>query len=255
MVLLAGFMAVSAGTARAFEASGEGGVDILTNYVWRGQNLVNDGMVLQPTLGITTDSGFGMNFWANYVTKKVDDTSGGEIHESGESTETDLTLNYGTSRGKVSLEVGYIHYDLKDVEDTQEVYFTLSYDTFLSPSLTYYHDFDEGNGGFLVASVGHSFGLPREMSLDLGASASYNFDNEIMGVDEDGDEFTDFYNGEVSAALNIPVTKNITIVPKLAYSFPLSNDADDAIEAINDASGTGTEEDVLYGGVGVYFSF
>ena len=72
-----------------------------------------------------------------------------------------------------------------------------------------------------------------------------------MGFDEDGDDFSNFYNAELSSSLNIPVWKAITVTPKIAYSFPLSNDAEDAIEGISDDG----DKDIFYGGVNITLSF
>jgi hypothetical protein len=85
----------------------------------------------------------------------------------------------------------------------------------------------------------------------LGASASYNINNKIMGFDEDGNDFSNFYNGELSAGLSIPITKAISITPKVAYSFPLSDDAEEAIKNISDDG----DKDILYGGINVTLSF
>jgi hypothetical protein len=224
-------------TAGAAETSGGATVDLLSNYVWRGQTLSGDDGVVQPSMGITFGN-FGVNLWANYDV------------ELDEHNETDLTLTYGLSREKLSVEAGFIYYALDGAEDTQEVYLSLAYDTFLSPSVTVYYDFDEGDGAFLIASVGHSLGLTEEASLNLGASASVNIDNEVMGLDSKGDPFTDLYNGEVSASISIPLGKNISIEPRIAYSFPLSSDAEDVFEGL-----PSRESDIIYGGVGLSLAF
>jgi hypothetical protein len=222
VILLAAFMVAPFTLTEAAETSGSASVDILTDYVWRGQTLSGDDGVVQPSVGVTYGN-LGANLWANY-----------DI-ETDEQNETDLTLTYGLSKDKLSLEVGYIYYAL---------------DGTVSPSVILYYDFDEGDGAFLVASVGYSIGLADKVSLDLGASASINLDNEIMGVDTDRDPFTDFYNGEVTASVSVPVGKNLSIEPKIAYSFPLSSDAEDVFEGL--PSG---ESDILYGGVGVSLGF
>ncbi len=85
----------------------------------------------------------------------------------------------------------------------------------------------------------------------LGASASYNIENKVMGFDEDEEVFSNFYNGEVSAGLSIPLTKSISITPKVAYSFPLSNDAKDALERISNDG----QQDVFYGGINLAINF
>ncbi len=228
--------------AEAVEAEGEATLDVYNTYVWRGLNLGGNEGVVQPGLAVSIDK-FSVGFWSDY-----------DI-ELDELVETDITLGYSTEISGVAVEAGYIYYALDGLEDTAEVYVSAGFDMVLNPSLTLYYDFDEGDGAFLVASIGHSieFGYT---TLDLGASASVNFNNEVMGVDEDGDEFTGIYNGEVSAALNIPVDDNVTLTPRLAYTFAAGDDAKDAIEAINGGGGIATDEtDFLYGGVGLSISF
>jgi hypothetical protein len=220
------------------ETSGSASVDLMSNYVWRGQKLSNS-IVVQPSTGITY-GGFGANLWANYDA------------DTKEQNETDLTVNFSNSVDKFSYDVGYIYYALDGSEnDTQEVYVTVGYDVILSPSLTVYLDFDEGDGAFIVASVGHTFELPRKLSVDVGASVSYDAGNSVMGTDSDGDDINAFYNGDISASLTIPVTDVITAGPMIAYSFPLSNDAEDAIEAISDDG----DSHIIYGGINVSLSF
>jgi hypothetical protein len=227
----------SASVLYATETSGSASVDVMSNYVWRGQKLSN-GTVVQPSVGITY-GGFGANLWANYDTGP------------NEHNETDLTLNYTFLIDKFSLDAGYIFYTLDGAEDTQEVYLAFGIDTLLNPALTVYYDFDEGDGAFIVASIGHSFALPQNLAINLGASASYNVENLIMGTDTNGEEFNDFYNGEVAVSISIPVTDAISVEPKAAYSFPLSNDSEDALMAISDDA----DDEIFYGGINVTLSF
>ena len=232
-------LTVNAETAK----SGSASADFMSNYVWRGIKLSNSG-VIQPSVGITS-GGYGANLWANFDT------------HTNEHNETDLTVNYANSVEKFSYDAGYIYYALDGSgddgagNDTQEIYLSLGADVILAPSLTVYYDFDEGEGAFIVAAIGHSFALPKGFAVDLGASASYNADNLVMGTDAKGKDFSAFYNGELSASVTIPVAKDISVAPMIAYSFPLSTDAEDAIEAMSDDA----ESDILYGGLNVSLSF
>ena len=240
-------LVISAGSlyAEEIKASGYGSVDVLSNYVWRGQKLSNS-WVVQPSVGITY-GGFGANLWGNYdADSKIDE---GDDH--GEFTETDITLNYSHSIEKLTLTAGYIYYALSGANDTQEMYVSAGYDMLLKPALTVYYDFDEGNGAYIVASIGHSFEVAKDINLNLGASASYNIKNTVMGVDKDGKDFSNFYNAELSSSVNIPVWKAISVTPKVAYSFPLSSDARHAIRGISDDGDT----DIVYGGINVTLSF
>jgi len=238
LVVIMLFMVPKAGIAGSTAS-----VDVMSNYVWRGQNLVNDGVVIQPAVGLEKDN-IAIGFWTNYST------------DSGENTETDLTLSYSGSVDKLSYEIGYIHYDLINSADTQEIYLSLSYDTILSPYVTLYYDFDEGDGAFAIIGGGHSMAVAG-YTVNCGALVGINFDDETMGYDENGDVFTGFYYGEVNLSVDIPWGE-ITVTPKVAYSFALG-DGEDAIKAVNQntymATSSGTDTDVLYGGVGFSMEF
>lgn len=241
-ILIAEAFPVFAEEAAGPAVSGSASVDIMSQYIWRGWQL-SDESVSQPSVGITYE-GIGANIWSNYD------------NDTTAITETDYTLNYTFNIEKFGFDVGYIFYTFPDSDfDTQEIYTSASYDVILSPSLTVYYDFDEGEGAFIVAAIGHSFALPKDISVDVGASVSYNADNLVMGTDSDGDAFSGFYNGEISASASIPVYKALSITPIVAYSFPLSDDAEDVLEA-NALAVTGDDEgDVFYGGVSISLSF
>ena len=246
LVLLFIMVSLSVFTANAeIETSSSASVDVMSNYMWRGIKLSN-ATVVQPSVGMTYGA-FGANLWANWDNGCTLST----CNNNGELTETDLTLNYTFSIDKLSLDIGYIYYGLEAAGDTQEAYVSAGYDVLLSPSLTIYHDFEEGQGAFIVASIGHSVDLTKDIALNLGASASYNIDNLVMGTDVNGDKISDLYNGDVSASVSIPVTEAISAEPVIAYSFPLSDDAEYAIEAMSDDA----ESDVVYGGINVTLSF
>jgi hypothetical protein len=251
-VILAVVMAVGilAGGAYAEDpkVTGFASVDLMSNYVWRGIKVSNS-WVVQPAAGITYGN-FGANIWGNYDSDVVEVTSNGETGH-GEMTEVDFTLTYAKTIDKFTLVGGYIYYAFDGFNDTQEVFASVTYNTLLSPTLTVYYDYDEGNGAFITATVGHTFTLPKDMGLKLGALVSYNAENGIMGFDKDGNKFSNFYHAELSTALAIPVTKAISVTPKAAYSFALSDDSKDAMRGLaNDGS-----RDIFYGGVNVTLSF
>ncbi|MDQ7786020.1 MAG: hypothetical protein RDU01_00260 [Thermodesulfovibrionales bacterium] len=249
LVLAMIITAMAAGSLYAEDIKAEGTVsaDVMSNYVWRGQKLSNS-WVVQPSVGIAYGV-FGANIWASYDSDRPEATSGDTGH--GEMTETDVTLTYTRSIDKLTLTAGYIYYALDSANDTQELFVSAGYDTLLSPTLTIYYDYDEGQGAFVVVSVGHSFEVIKEMSLDLGASVSYNIKNKVMGYDKNGDDFNNFYNGEITSSMTIPVWKAVTVTPKIAYSFPLSSDAKEAIKNISDDG----DKDIFYGGVNLALSF
>jgi len=219
-------------------------VGVFSNYVWRGIKL-SKGIVFQPSATAAYND-FSLNLWAN-----MDPNVPAEGDDELELTETDVTLSYGTSIDKLSLGGGYIYYAFDGLADTQEAYVTAAYDTILSPTLHAYYDFDEGTGWYIMASVSHSLSITEELALNLGAYASYTADNAVMGLTDAGEEVSDFYNAQVSASVDIPISEKISLSPMLAYSFALSDDAEEAIKNAN----IGGDSDVLYGGVTLTLSF
>ncbi len=237
-IAILGAALITPGTAPAAEGAEAGAsVGVYSNYVWRGQTLSDD-PVVQATAGLSW-KGFGINLWSNYDT------------DLETLNETDFTLNFANTVGKLGYDVGVIYYGLEGIEDTTELYLSLSYDVILSPYATLYWDVDEGEGGFLVLGAGYSFPVTEAIAVDLGADVTVNFDNAIMGLDEDGKEFTGFYNADITAGTSIPFAGDWTFDVLLAYSFALTSDSKAAIRG---ASVDG-EKDVFWGGAGVTLAF
>lgn len=244
MLALAAALTLGPLTARAEDAAGKGyaSAALASRYVWRGQTL-SEGLVVQPTVGITL-GGFAANLWSNV------DLDNDEADDDGiVMNETDLTLSYSMPIGPVSATAGFIHYDF-DGADTQELYLTCALSTLLSPTLSLYYDIDEGDGAFAVLSASHAFPV-GPVSLTAGASVGFNLGDAAMGLNEDGEDFTGLYYGEVSLATSIPLFKNVTLDPRIAYSTALGDDGEFAIESIS-ADG---KKDIFYGSVALTAAF
>lgn len=233
MVLVLTGMIYPALSAEAVETSGSASVDIMSSYIWRGFELHED-MAVQPSVGITY-RGFGANLWSDYNT------------DPGEAVETDLTLNYTFAKDKFNFDAGYIYFSLDGADDTQEIYASVGYDVLLSPALTVYYDIEEGSGSFITASIGHDFTFEKDISLSFGAAVSYNMESRYSIGD-----YSDFHNLDLSAALTVPVAENISILPKIAYTAALSDDAKTAIKAL---SKDGDTSSFLYGGINLTLGF
>ena len=241
---LATALALDPLAARAEGAVGKGSFSaaVASRYVWRGQTL-SEGIVVQPTVGITL-GGFAANLWSN-----VDLDNGEEDDDGIVMNETDLTLSYTMPIGPVTATAGLIHYDF-DGADTQELYLTCALGTLLNPTLSLYYDIDEGEGAFAVLAASHAFPV-GPVSLTAGASLGFNLGDAAMGLNEDGEDFTGLYYGEVSLATSIPLFKNVSLDPRIAYSTALGDDGEFAIESIS-ADG---KKDLFYGSVAITAAF
>ncbi len=185
----------------------------------------SDELVIQPSVGVGY-KGFSISIWSDYNTGL----------DPNDLDETDITLDYSGSFNKLGYSIGYIYYAFDNQlvgEDTQEVYVGLSYDTFLSPSLTVYRDFDEVESTFIVFAVGYDYKPNENLSISLGASISYYFYDNFKD---------DWQNLELSLSTSIPLGP-LSISPSIAYSSGLYT------------GDFGDVDDELYGGVTVSFDF
>jgi uncharacterized protein (TIGR02001 family) len=233
---------IPAAMAEEEAPSADASVAFLSKYIWRGFELSDDSLIIQPSL-TASYKGFSANLWANLDTKF-------HATDSHNWNETDLTLSYDGTHGKLGYGVGWIYYALEDIiqtnargDDTQEFYGTLSYDVITAPSFTLYYDVDDFAGAWYAnLSFGHTFMIAEKYGLDLGLAFGYLDDN---------DGYAELHDGNLSASMSFPIGKYGSITPELYYSFALTSDAKDYIKdpTLSD------DANFLYGGISASFSF
>lgn len=95
------------------------------------------------------------------------------------------------------------------------------------------------------------------MTLDLAGSIGYYYsdDGDFVKVDDNlnptTDKYKGFHDGLISVGLTIPFWEYFSVTPMIAYSFPLTNDADNLITSTSFSN----ESDFFYGGVTASMSF
>lgn len=220
----------------------------MSQYVWRGYGLSKDSLVIQPSV-TAGFKGFALNLWGNLDTN-YDDTG-------SKWNETDMTFSYGHSFGIVGLEAGYIYYALDGVDDSKEFYLSAGVDVLLAPTLTVYREIASYKGWYINLGLSHSFELPHDMSLDLGATfAYYKSDNDNMVEYNDnnlatGDRYSGFHDGLLSVGLAIPFYKYFTVTPSISWAFPLSGSASNEMAAMS----LDGRSNHLFGGVTLSMAF
>ena len=228
-------------------------VSALSQYIWRGQELSRDSIVIQPSMTISYQ-GFSANLWGNLDTDPYAATG----DNSANWNETDFTLSYAKDFDMLSVEGGYIYYGLDACDDTQEVFLSMGLDTLLSPALTIYKDFDTYEHWYFLLGISHSFEITEAISLELSGSASYLKSGDVNAYPEidsgvpTGDKFSNLHDCVISASLPIAVAEYITVKPLLSYTFALSDDASDEMEW---RSIKGDDDNFFYGGITVSMAF
>ncbi len=231
--------------------SASGDIGVFSKYVWRGYELSKNSAVIQPSATISY-KGFGLNLWGNL------DTDVYQAANSESFNETDMTLLYDKNLGMVGLGVGYIYYGLDGVVDSQEIYVSVGLDTLLSPSLTVYREIAHVPQWYLSFGISHSFELPKGITLDLAGSIGYNASDDDAFVEVDDtlnpttNKYSAFHDGLVSIGLTIPWGEYFTVMPMVAYSFPLTTESKNLIHSTNAFS---NDSDYVFGGITVSMAF
>ncbi|OPY19253.1 MAG: hypothetical protein A4E74_00047 [Syntrophus sp. PtaB.Bin075] len=243
-------------------------VSTLTKYVWRGQELSRNSIVLQPSATIGYRD-FSVNLWGNLDTSpcQADKT----LNDSDNWTETDITLGYNRAFGPVTAGVGYIYYALsalqaggRDLPDSQEVYASLGVNALFSPTLTVYKEISHYKQWYFLLGMSHAFALNDRVTLKLAATASYlksGDSDDYPEIDSDyqptGDEYNNFHDGVLSMSLPVTLVKHLTVTPSLSYVFPLCEDAKHEMKyrGLQGDDPSNRDSSYLYGGLTVSFAF
>ena len=202
--------------------------------VWRGFAFSDSSVVIQPSMTVSY-KGFAANLWGNLDTDEMG-------LDTANFNETDMTLSYDGSVDKIGYGVGWIYYNVDGAADSQELYVSVSVDTLLSPTFTYYTDIAHLPGSYATLGISHSLPVAEGMALDLGAQVGY--------LDDDAD-YSEFHDGMISASMTLPINDYISVTPELYYSFALTSDS----EAVIAGGSYDADDSHIYGGVSASLAF
>ncbi len=260
-VILLLFMGISVAIpARADEErpSADLSLSLLSAYIWRGQELSKNSLVIQPSATFSY-KGFSANIWANYDTDLYKD-----IDELDNLTETDYTLTYEHDFGMIAAQAGYIYYALNQADDSQELFVSATLNTILSPTFTIYREFAHYPSTYMTLEISHGFDLPAGITLDMGLLGSAMFSDDSAAYpdpDDASDEYSGLHHGKASISMNIPFTSFIhdpsaryfSITPEIDWVFPISGDG--SKDMSNRALGDTHHNNFVYGGATLSLSF
>ncbi len=154
----------------AGEISGDLYLTTTSKYLWRGQVLYND-VSLQPGADIGY-KGFSLGFWGNYAIP------------DNEMTEADILAGYSHSFDKLTLSAGFTYYTFPSVDSTSmEASISAGFDVLLSPYVTIYYDFGDGDGAYIEAGINYDAEgkpVPVSITMTIGYNAGqWGFDPSL----------------------------------------------------------------------------
>lgn len=223
----------------------EFGVDLPVNskYMWRGLEL-NEDPVFQPDVWVKY-GGFSLTVWGGMELTGVHNGHG-ENGDTGDFTEVDYILKYEREVNDFKFGLGYIYYDYPHTSyaQTYEVFASIGYNVFLSPTLTVYRDFKEADGFYATFGISHEIPLTSFMTLAMSGTLGFSSKNDSEFFY--GESSNTCSDGLITAALKFPITQNITIIPSVNYSALLGSVRDKHINK---------RDDTFWSGINIALSF
>jgi hypothetical protein len=213
------------------------GAKVVSDYVWRGQVMNDDGAV-QPWAKVGV-SGFGLKVWGSM---DLDDTPN---DAQWEFSEIQVKGWYTMPISSYELKLGAIYYNYPntEIESTFEVFGKFKFtEVMFSPYVALYYDLDEVEGFYL--RVGGSYGQELEtfnwkVDLWLGAGSS-DYNEAYFFVD-------DFALNDLTGKFTItyPFSEQFSVSAFVSGSWIVDDELQDAV--IDDSK--------LAFGAGIKYSF
>lgn len=220
-----------------------------SKYVWRGLELSKDSLVIFPSVTVGY-KGFAVNVWMDLDTRYGNPPPGED--KEFNLQETDLTLSYANRLEALQLDytVGWTYYDTDGFygdtsTSNQELFAILALDVPLKPTLSIYNEIETGQAWYTSLSLSQDFAVYKDWSLEVGGWVSYYYNKST-------EDFSALHDGNLWMGLTIPLDRHFSVTPMIHYSFPLSSEAQDRIEA---NSFNGRDDQFFYGGITFELNF
>jgi hypothetical protein len=246
------------------------GVDILSQYIWRGFALSRNSAVLQPSL-TAAYKGFSLNVWGNFDTSQSNPFV--STSRQAKWNETDFTFGYsrelyaGTAIKSLSANIGVIYYALDSVNNPQgdsfEIYYGLAADVnWFKLAVTANQEVLHYPGWWLTLGISRVFELPfkiqdnSNVSVELGHNFIFLFSRDQvaypnLSTSDPVRAFSGPLAGQFYATLNVPVHKYVTIAPKIGYWYAAGGNS----TSLLGGASWDKQHNHVYGGVNVTFAY
>ncbi|MEJ5301685.1 MAG: hypothetical protein WHS38_11920 [Thermodesulforhabdaceae bacterium] len=248
-------------TKQEDKVTGSVSMSVYNRYIFRGYELSSDSFVVQPSVTVSY-KGFSVNYWGNIDSDEHRTQSFIPDREGKKSfNESDFTISYTLAIDKLSLTAGYIYYNTKYADETEELFLSASYDIITKPTLTIYRDISTYPGTYVNLAFSHSFPIYRDITFDLLTSFGYFKGDDSYWRTYDrsteaytGEKYNALHDGKIQAGFSIPLIKNLTVQPVIQYWFPLSGKSKRTVDG-NSYNPNGHLDDTWVTGITITFSF
>jgi len=257
------------------------GVDMLSQYIWRGIALSRNSVVFQPSVTIGY-KGFSLNIWGNLDSGEYCRFLGRNPKRGVKWNETDFTFGYsrdlytGTAIKSISANAGVIYYALDSAFNPQgdsfEIYWGLATDVnWFKLAATVNKEVLHYPGWWLTLGISRLFELPwkiqdnNNLSIEVGHNFIFLFSNDAAAYPDPSNPnldtaFSGPLAGQLYANFNIPVHKYVTLTPKVGFWYAAGGKSTDLIgnggsQKYMTGLSWDRQHNHVYGGINATFAF
>ncbi len=159
---------------------------VVTDYMWRGFNVLNGAPAVQPTVtGILGNTGFDVNAWFSFALRdRVEKTMPDSDDTISDLDEMDLTLTYSRDIGLFNARAGVFTYHLFTHDEYPDLSYTFVREAFagvtfltlpLTPWVVFNYELmeDDGYDWYLEAGLEHVLMFGKGQPVVLSAHAGW----------------------------------------------------------------------------------
>jgi hypothetical protein len=255
------------------------GVDIFSQYIWRGIALSRNSAVLQPSI-TAGYKGFSLNVWGNLDTSENDPFLAPPLNHRGlKWNETDFTFGYtrdlysGEAIKAITANLGVIYYAFDSTVNPQgdsfEIYWGLAADVnWFKLAATVNKEVFHYPGWWLTLGISRVFELPYKIqensniNIEVGNNYVFLFSNDAASYPDPSNPnlntaFSGPLAGQLYANFNIPVSKYVTITPKVGFWYALGGNSTALLSGNQNYAGLSWDQqhNHIYGGLNVTFAY
>ncbi len=192
------------------EVSTSGNITYVTKYIWRGFDLAPSGEpAIQGGISIDTGKGIALDIWGSYAQDS-----------DSQLDELDYTLSWsGQVTESLEMSAGYTLYTFPSVvsaaeaqTESREAFIGFAFpEAFMSPSLTFYNDWEDGDGTYIFLGGSYDFIFTDESAPALSLSLGLGY-NDSQWISKSGISDIDLGLSMTFAAGSVEITPSINYI-------------------------------------------
>lgn len=203
------------------------GTGVVSDYMWRGFNLLEDRPAFQPFVSIATDAGVSFTSWWSWGMTDRSEWLPTQFNDVRSLDEVDLIIDYTRSFGDLSLTSGFFHLSYFNRDDwfseetvINELFVSVAHTEMIgAPSLSLNYELNavDGHDLYWLFSLTHQLRFTEQVYIDAGFAAGYykadwiGSDGNFRGISDLSATLSRSFSKTLSERRILDITPSVTV--------------------------------------------